>query len=71
MPEMIDKRDRATLFKLRLSQAMAERGLSQSGLARAVAADRSTISALPAPGTRLPGAQLAADCAAALGVSCD
>lgn len=71
MPEMIDKRDRATLFKLRLSQAMAERGLSQSGLARAVAADRSTISALLAPGTRLPGAQLAADCAAALGVSCD
>lgn len=68
---MIDKRDRASLFRSRLAQAMAERGLSQSALARAVGADRSTISALLGPGTRLPGAQLVADCAAALGVSCD
>lgn len=71
MTDMIDKRDRATLFRARLAQAMAEHGLTQSALARAVQADRSTISALLAPGTRLPGAQLAADCAAALGVSCD
>jgi transcriptional regulator with XRE-family HTH domain len=71
MLEMIDKRDRANLFRSRLTQAMAEHGFSQSALARAVAVDRSTISALLATGTRLPGAQLAADCAAALGVSCD
>lgn len=71
MPDLIDKRDRAPLFRTRLAQAMAEHGFSQSALARATAVDRSTISALLAPGTRLPNAQLAADCAAALGVSCD
>lgn len=68
---MIDKRDRADLFRSRLARAMADRGLSQSALARTVSADRSTISALLAPGTRLPNAQLAADCAAALAVSAD
>ncbi len=71
MPDMIDKRDRAALFRTRLAQAMAEQGLSQSVLARAVGVDRSTVSALLAGGTRLPNAQLAADCAQALGVSCD
>ncbi len=71
MPDMIDKRDRATLFRHRLAQAMAEAGQSQSALARATGVDRSTISTLLAPGTRLPNAQLAADCAAALAVSCD
>lgn len=71
MADLIDKRDRATLFRTRLAEGMAERGLSQSALARATGADRSTISALLGPGTRLPNAQLAADCAAALGVSCD
>lgn len=71
MPDMIDKRDRAALFRTRLAQAMAEQGLSQSVLARAVGVDRSTVSALLAGGTRLPNAQLAADCAHALGVSCD
>lgn len=71
MPDMIDKRDRAALFRSRLAQAMAASGDSQSALARRLGVDRSTLSALLAPGTRLPNAQLAADCAAALGVSCD
>lgn len=71
MPDMIDKRDRAALFRTRLAQAMADAGESQSALARRLGVDRSTLSALLAPGTRLPNAQLAADCAAALGVTCD
>ena len=50
---------------------MAARGVSQAELSRRVGADRSTISALLQAGTRLPTAQLAADCAAALEVSCD
>ena len=50
---------------------MAERGLTQSALSRAVRVDRSTVSQLLAPGTRLPNAQLAADCAATLGISAD
>lgn len=66
-----DKRDRAALFRARLGQAMAERGLTQAALARATGADRSTISALLAEGKRLPNAGLAADCAAVLGISAD
>ncbi len=68
---MTDKRNRANLFRLRLAQAMAAAGQSQSALARAVGVDRSTFSALLAPGTRLPNAQLVAEAAAALGVSSD
>lgn len=71
MTDMIDKRDRATLFRTRLAQAMAAQGESQSALARRLGVDRSTLSALLAPGTRLPNAQLAADCAMALGVTTD
>lgn len=71
MAPTTDKRDRADLFRLRLADALARAGQSQSGLARAVHVDRSTISALLAPGTRLPGAQLVADCAQALTVSSD
>lgn len=71
MPDLIDKRDRAQLFRARLAEAMALRGYSQAALARATGADRSTVSALLSAGTRLPNAQLAADCAASLGVSCD
>lgn len=71
MVDMIDKRDRSALFRERLAEAMAATGHSQSGLARRLGVDRSTLSALLAPGTRLPNAQLAADCAQALGVSCD
>lgn len=66
-----DKRGRAATFRARLAQAMAERNLTQAALARACGADRSTISALLAEGKRLPNAGLAADCAAALGISAD
>lgn len=71
MPALVDKRDRAEAFRLRLTQALQQSGLTQSALARAAGVDRSTISALLSPGTRLPGAQLAADCAQVLGVSTD
>lgn len=71
MADLIDKRDRAALFRARLALAMAQAGRSQAQLARQAGLDRSTISALLAPGLRLPNAQAAADCAAALGVSCD
>lgn len=68
---MIDKRIRATLFRTRLAEAMRDRGISQSALARQTGVDRSTISQLLVSDKRLPGAQLAADCAMALGVSAD
>jgi len=69
---MIDKRHRAAQFRARLVQAMTSRGLSQSALARAVGVDRSTVSQLLGEDTlRLPNAQVAAECAAALGVSAD
>lgn len=67
-----DKRDRALLFRRRLSRAMQDREISQSALARAVGVDRSTVSQLLSPDhTRLPNAQIAAECAGALGVSAD
>ncbi|MDW4550367.1 helix-turn-helix transcriptional regulator [Defluviimonas sp. D31] len=72
MRKNIDKRDRAGLFRDRLAQAMAEKETTQSGLARAVGVDRSTISQLlTGQGARLPNAQVVAECAAALGVSAD
>lgn len=67
----MDKRDRAGLFRTRLAEAMADKAMSRAALARAVGVDRSTLSQLLAPGTRLPNAQLAADCAQALGISAD
>ena len=71
MMEKIDKRDRAPIFRARLAEAMASRKLTQAELARRTWVDRSTISALLQAGTRLPNAQLAADCARALGISAD
>ena len=72
MRSNIDKRDRAGLFRDRLSQAMAEKSVTQSGLAREVGVDRSTVSQLlTGQGARLPNAQVVAECAAALGVSAD
>lgn len=68
---MTDKRKRAALFRDRLAQAMAASGHSQSALARAVGVDRSTLSALLAPGTRLPNAQVVAEAAFVLKVSSD
>lgn len=69
--DKIDKRDRAPVFRSRLTEAMASRKVSQAELARLTAVDRSTISALLQNGTRMPNAQLAADCARALGISAD
>ena len=71
MIQKIDKRHLAPLFRARLAEAMAARGVSQAELARRTGTDRSTVSALLKPGTRLPNAQLAADCARALGISAD
>ena len=72
MQSPIDKRDRARLFRDRLASAMAMAGRSQASLARAVGVDRSTLSQLlMADSTRLPNAQVVAECASALGVSCD
>lgn len=72
MTEKTDKRDRAALFRARLGEAMRERAMSQSALARAVGVDRSTVSQLvKGAGARLPNAQVVGECAAALGVSAD
>jgi transcriptional regulator with XRE-family HTH domain len=69
---MMEKHNRAQMFRARLTEAMARAGMSQSALARAVGVDRSTISQILATATdRLPGAGLAADCAAALQISAD
>ncbi|WP_108815336.1 helix-turn-helix domain-containing protein [Loktanella sp. Alg231-35] len=68
----VDKRDRAQLFRERLSAAMTQTNATQSGLARQAGVDRSTLSQLlKDDGARLPNAQLVAECAAALGVSAD
>jgi transcriptional regulator with XRE-family HTH domain len=68
----MDKRNRALLFRSRLDQAMRERAMTQSALARAVNVDRSTVSQLlTLNSARLPNAQVVAECASALGVSGD
>ncbi len=67
-----NKRDRALLFRGRLATGMAAASISQAGLARAIGVDRSTISQLLTDGgTRLPNAQVVAECAKALRVSAD
>ena len=72
MREKIDKRERAALFRRRLTEAMARAGSNRSALARAAGVDRSTIAQLLGDdGARLPNGHLAADCARALGVSLD
>ncbi len=68
----MDKRNRALLFRTRLAEALDARGETQSGLARKVGVDRSTVSQLlNVETTRLPNAQVVAECATALGVSGD
>lgn len=68
----IDKRDRAELFRSRLRDAMRDKTVSQSALARGVGVDRSTVSQLlKGQGARLPNAQVVGECAAYLGVSAD
>ena len=70
--EKLDKRDRAKLFRTRLREAMIAKGLNQSGLARAVGVDRSTVSQLlSGEAVRLPNAQVVAECASAMGVAGD
>lgn len=67
-----DKRDRASLFRERLAQALDLSDLNRSTLARQVGVDRSTISQLlSGAGPRLPNAHVVGECAAALGVSAD
>ena len=72
MFDNIDKRTRAALFRSRLGDAMTQRAATQSGLARAIGVDRSTVSQiLTGDGARLPNAQVVAGCALALGVPAD
>jgi len=72
MSKTLTKSARATAFRLRLTQALAASGLSQSALARAIGADRSTLSqALGDHATRLPSAHVIAATAGVLGVSTD
>ncbi len=72
MKENIDKRVRAQQFRARLGRAMTEHGSTQSGLARDIGVDRSTISQLlKGDGARLPNAHVVGACAFALGVSAD
>lgn len=72
MPYKLDKRDRADLFRTRLRDAMTSKGATQSGLARDIGVDRSTVSQLlTGDGARLPNAQVVAGCASTLGVSAD
>lgn len=66
------KENRADLFRTRLNQRLAASGKSRSALAREAGVDRSTIAQLlSGDDVRLPNAHLAAECAAALGVSAD
>jgi transcriptional regulator with XRE-family HTH domain len=72
MTKLVDKISRAREFRSRLFQALKTSGLSQSALARAIGADRSTLSqALGDSGTRLPSAHVIGACASVLGVSTD
>lgn len=72
MMDIIDKRDRAERFRTRLARTMDAQNMTQSGLARRIGADRSTISqALSGDSARLPGAHVVGACAQVLGVSAD
>ncbi len=69
---IMDKRERAAIFRARLQAGMDQTGISQSALARQAGVDRSTLSQLiKDDGARLPNGQLVAACAAVLGVSAD
>ena len=70
--EILDKHARSQQFQRRLAEALAEKGRSQSALARVIGVDRSTISQLlNASDARMPNAHVVAGCASALGVSSD
>jgi len=69
---MVDKRERAAIFRQRVEGAMQRNGLNRSDLAQATNSDRTTIGQLLTAGApRLPNAHLAAEIASSLGVSCD
>lgn len=68
----MDKRERARIFRDRLSDAIRAAGSSRSALARATGFDRSTLTQiLNSDDPRLPNVHLAGQCAEALGVSSD
>ena len=72
MSENIDKVDRSRIFRERLAKAMRDAGATQSGLARDIGVDRSTLSqALGDSAARLPSAHVVAAAAQTLGVSVD
>lgn len=66
-----DKRTRAALWRERLAESMERAGMNRSALARAIGADRSTVSDMLKEGPSLPGAHLVANAAEALGVTSD
>ncbi len=69
---MLDKRDRSSLFRTRILDAIRTSGLSRAALARKVNVDRSTITQMLAEGdARVPGGHVVAACAQALDVSAD
>ena len=68
----MDKRERAEIFKQRLTDAVGRAGWSQTRLAQSAGLDRSTVSQLLlAEEPRLPSGQALAEIAAALQVSSD
>jgi transcriptional regulator with XRE-family HTH domain len=72
MIQKVDKFARAQQFRTRLGLAIDRAKSNQSALARAIGADRSTLSQLLTnDGARLPGAHVVGACAQALGVSSD
>lgn len=72
MRSIINKQDRAALFRTRLAEAMDQTGTSRAALARATGVDRSTVTQLLSEAdARMPGGHLVAACAEALSVSTD
>jgi len=68
----LSKRDRAALFRDRLTAALMSTGKSRAALARAIGVDRSTVTQILASGeTRMPGGHVVAAAAQALDVSAD
>ncbi|MEP3049694.1 MAG: helix-turn-helix domain-containing protein [Roseibium sp.] len=68
----MDKRDRAVMFRERLANALQDRDMNRSDLARSAQLDRSTVSQLLSDETpRLPNGQALAAIATALSVSSD
>lgn len=72
MRSIINKLDRAALFRTRLAEAMEQSGTSRAALARSAGVDRSTVTQLLSEAdARMPGGHLVAACAETLSVSTD